>query len=383
MLNEILCGNFSRFDPESGKYLECGEKIIVSADDIGKFVTCSKCQQQVEVPFGFDTAPVRTKDPQPRPATKKQKVAGQEIPSAKKKRRRKPAGEPTPTTATRKKKRRPKAAAKQPDGEDMKLAAVEPRMRATDIMSMNFDNTNVESTLVEDEHERCTKCGNVSKSGRCTVCRHVEQSFEKLHQNLDEIKIERVGFQRWFCRTMNDDSTLAILEYGAHLGLGVISAMLLVLGGMSVGGFGFGRVQGILMCLFVVTAIIFYIGLVYKGKQFRRDPRAKLAWFQKPIWNGILGVARMMKWQNYDSSLKGRTIIKVRETTFGDHEISELENLNRCQVLDLQGTKVTDRGLLELYSLKHLQCLVLRNTNVSDEGIFRLQQSFPRLWIWY
>ena len=89
-----------------------------------------------------------------------------------------------------------------------------------------------------------------------------------------------------------------------------------------------------------------------------------------------------MKWQNYDSALKGRTVIKVREKMFGDYELPELENLHRCQVLDLQGTNVTDQGLLHLYSLKHLQCLVLRKTKVSPEGVFRLQQSFPRLWIW-
>ena len=253
-------------------------------------------------------------------------------------------------------------------------------MKSNDVMSMDFSETEVQSTLSEDEHDRCTKCGNVSIKGRCSVCRHVEQSFEKLHQNLDEIKIERVGFQRWFCRTMSDDSTLMFLEYGAHFGLGIIATMLLVLGGVNVATGGI--VFGVALCVFTILAILLYVGLIYKGKQFRRDPRARLAWFQRPIWNGVLGLARSMKWQNYDSALKGRTVIKVREKMFGDYELPELENLHRCQVLDLQGTNVTDQGLLHLYSLKHLQCLVLRKTKVSPEGVFRLQQSFPRLWIW-
>lgn len=381
MLIEILCGNFSRFDPATGQYLECGEKLIVSDDAIGTFVKCTKCSQQVEVPFGIETKPAK-KDSAPKPppdrasrSSSKQSSSGND---EVRKKRRKPK---TGTGVEGKKRKRKPSQQPQDDGE-LKLAAEEPRMKSPDVMAMDFENTEVQSTLVEDGHDRCTKCGNVSKKGRCTVCHHVEQNFEKLHKDLDEIEIELVGFQRWFCRTMNEGASLGFLEYGAHIGLGILAALLIGLSIASICGIAFGVVGGVLLLLAVILAILFYIGMVYKGKQFRKNPRARLAWFQKPIWNGVLVLARAMNWQGYDSSLKGRTIIKVREKHFGDNEIADLEDIQRCQVLDLQGTSVTDRGLLELYALKHLQCLVLKRTKVTPEGVFRLQQSFPRIWIW-
>jgi hypothetical protein len=97
----------------------------------------------------------------------------------------------------------------------------------------------------------------------------------------------------------------------------------------------------------------------------------------------VLVMARFQKWEKYDGKLKDRRIIKVRDSSFRDPEIPQLEGFKTCQVLDLQGTAVTDTGLLDLYDLKHLQCVVLKQTNVTHQGVFRLQQSFPRLWIWY
>jgi len=49
MLIEIQCSNFSDFDSARGKYVQCGEKIVVSNDQIGQFVSCTKCNQPVEV----------------------------------------------------------------------------------------------------------------------------------------------------------------------------------------------------------------------------------------------------------------------------------------------------------------------------------------------
>lgn len=52
MMIEIQCGNFSKFDASLGRYVECGEKLIVSGDQVGQMVTCRKCHQQIEVPYG-------------------------------------------------------------------------------------------------------------------------------------------------------------------------------------------------------------------------------------------------------------------------------------------------------------------------------------------
>ncbi len=248
---------------------------------------------------------------------------------------------------------------------------------------MDFGDQPATTSLAEDRKERCKKCGNIVDNGQCTICKYVEPKFEKLHQPLDEIDIEITGFQRWFSKTMNEGVSVKVLEYSAHVMLGILGLFILGAALIGIAGYGAGTIGGLVMLLAVCSAAMLYAGLVYKGHQFLRDPKARLAWFQKPFWNLLLRLARLMNWQGYDQRLRNRKIIRVRERFFRDHEIMELDGIRNCQVLDLQGTGVTDRGLLHLYGLKHLQCVVLKGTSVTHEGVFRLQQSFPRLWIWY
>ena len=90
-----------------------------------------------------------------------------------------------------------------------------------------------------------------------------------------------------------------------------------------------------------------------------------------------------MKWQNYDERYKGRKIIDCRGEGITDDKLRELEDISLCEVLDLEQTPVTDQGLRQLYGLPNLHCLVLRKTFVTHDGVFRLQQTHPKLWIWY
>jgi len=250
-------------------------------------------------------------------------------------------------------------------------------------MAMDFGSQAVEGKLDVDRKERCKKCGNISQGGKCTVCRFVEPKFEKLHQPLNDVDIELAGFQRWFCKTMNEGVSIKMAEWASHIMLGLLGVLLLIAAGICIAGFGPGIVFGIILLLVISLAATLYVSFVFKGHQFLRDPNAKLAWFQRPFWNFILMLARLQAWEKYDSKLKDRRVIKIRDSSFGDNELFELKGLKACQVLDLEGTQVSDRGLLDLYDLKHLQCVVLKRTNVTHEGVFRLQQSFPRLWIWY
>jgi len=362
MLIEIKCRNFSNFDSATGKYVQCGEKIVVSDDQIGQFVSCTKCDQPVEViaRSATETLERAKRTSQKKSSARSKSKTGQ---------RSKAGGQST--------------GARRPSASDDELRMAAPMKREkTDVMAMDFGQEQIASTLNEDKHDRCSKCGNISKQGKCTVCRYVEPSFKKRHQPLEEVKIELVGFQRWFCKTMSEGVSVKFLEYGAHAGLGFIAAGTTLLSILSICGVAFGVGAGLVLLLLTACAAALYIGLIFKGKQFRKDPRAKLAWFQKPFWNGILLLARGMNWQNYDSNLKGRRITKHRGKTFGDVELANVEGLKNCQVLDLEGTQVTDAALQMLYGHKHLQCLVLKGTNTSHEAVFRLQQSHPRLWIW-
>ncbi len=429
MLIEIQCGNFSNYDEGTGTYMTCAEKQIVSSDQAGQIVKCSKCGQDIEVPLGIGTTRRKRDSAEPEAGAVADQAAGQKREKVKRqkpvsvageapqkaRRRRKSSDAETGEKAARKrstqsssgsaksrssksrsetpgksrtKSARSKSGASSKAGasrrrksESDELSLESPTIRPkADVMSMDFNDA---STVANATTERCKKCGNESVEGRCTVCRHVEQRFEKMHQDLGEIKIENVGFQRWFCETMNEGVSIKVLEYASHALLGFLALMLTGAGIICLTGQGFGVPGGIVILTMVALLTALYCGLIFKGYQFQRDPRARLSWFQKPFWNFVLMCARMTNWQGYDSRLKGRKIIKSRDSMFGDIELVEHPDLKNCSVLDVQGTRVSDRGLKELYRLKHLRVVVVKGADVSHEAIFRLQQSVPRLWIWY
>ena len=248
-------------------------------------------------------------------------------------------------------------------------------------MHMDFEDEDFQAPLAKGKPKRCKKCGNLRGGGQCPVCHFVEPSIEN-PPPLEDIKIAITGFQRWFCNTMNEGISIKVLERTAHILFGVLTSVMITACIVSI-AFGVSVWAGPLLLVVVFSLGFLYVGLVLKGHQFLVDPHAQLAWFQKPFWNLILVVARMMNWQKYDARYKGRKVITMHDRRFGDQELADLEGLDACQVLDLEGTCVSDRGLKELYRLKHLHCLVLRGTRVTHQGAFRLQQSFPRLWIWY
>jgi hypothetical protein len=123
--------------------------------------------------------------------------------------------------------------------------------------------------------------------------------------------------------------------------------------------------------------------MAVNGHRLVTSPNAKLARFQQPFWYGLLKVARLLKWQGYDSNLSGRTIIDMRRQPVTDHQIPKIDDIGRCEVLDLEGTQITDEGLRHLQSIKTLKCLVVRKTEVTRAAVLRLQQSRRRLWIWH
>ncbi len=265
------------------------------------------------------------------------------------------------------------------DADEMRLA--DPIERPTsDLSKLKFDNSrSSKRVLPKDKRKRCLKCGGLIKEKeRCKSCGHLEQSFDKATKPLNEIDVQLAGFQLWFVTTMSEGISFRILALVSHILMGVLGCLLAVLAIFGVGGF-----SGVLMLVILGLCTALYVAFVVKGHQLASDPHATLAWFQKPLWNLVLHLARKMNWQNYDERFKGRKIIDCRGEGLTDDKIPQLEGLGLCQVLDLEQTLVTDAGLRHLYGLPNLYCVVLRKTRVTDEGVFRLQQTKPRLWIWY
>ncbi|MDA7906526.1 hypothetical protein N9B43_06450 [Mariniblastus sp.] len=474
MLIEIQCENVSSFDATVGKYVECGEKIIVSGEKAGETIECTKCSQPIEIPLPGEV----------RSASSSSRDQGREVSKsatperAKLKAREQRSGQPRRSQQTRrtseprrrsaqsegkpksqdggvlKTKQRPGAAAtnaraksstgrRSADGSVVaktkgtqskgtqskgtqspvsKSTGQRPVSKSTgqrakkvtgagnvvpkpsgntdrrqqrrrkptdsvsgrsDIMALDFKSQEVSKGLVGDQQERCKKCGNLVENARCVVCFFVDSKFEKLHCPLPDIEIQVTGCQRWLQQTMSEGVSVKFIALAGNL---LVGAMAVMLGGISalfLMGLGFGPVVGGLLLFLTIVSTCFYLGLLFKCRQFMHKPVAQLAWFQKPFWRLLLFFARFMKWERYDSALRGRRVIRIRDRMFGDNDIMEQKGIKNVQVLDIQGTNLTDRGLLNLYDLKHLQCVVLRGTKVSPEAVFRFQQTFPRLWIWY
>jgi uncharacterized membrane protein YuzA (DUF378 family) len=370
MMIEFECGNYSGFDAATGRYVICGHRLVVPSEKIGDTVICPKCKQKVEVPI------------EPR----RDQKATSKAPSGK--------ARQSKTNPSRKSPRNSEAAARKKSSEhsvagsspsrqspeaDMKLSGTI-RRPSSDLSDLDFEESKTEKRrLAKESRKRCSQCGALIKEKqRCKSCGHLEQSFEKINKPLSEIQVELAGFQLWFVETMSEGLPFHVLTYLSHGMFGFLALFL-----MGVALVGVGGTTGAVMFVLVGLAAALYVALVLKGRQLASDPRATLAWFQKPFWNLVLWLARRANWQGYDERFRGRKIIDCRGEGITDSKILQLEDLGQCQVLDLEDTPITDAGLRHLYGLPNLYCVVLRYTQVTDEGVFRLQQSKPRLWIWY
>ncbi len=225
---------------------------------------------------------------------------------------------------------------------------------------------------------RCPKCGSLLDDlKRCTACRYQTPLVKASAQPLSQIKVKPAGFQLWFREIMADGVGPRVFEYALH------SLLLIVVLGLLIMAVAIGGSAAIYAAVVAAVLGILYLIVVIQTKRLATVPGARLPFYLKPFWNGLLRLARLQKWQNYDSRLRNRLIIDVRGQPFGDRDLLDLEKLNVCQVLDAEGTDITDNALAAMHGLKHLRCLVLRRTHVTYEGVFRLQQSLPRCWIWY
>ena len=224
---------------------------------------------------------------------------------------------------------------------------------------------------------RCKKCGSeYGEDRRCVGCGHQASKVPVTAGNLDEFPIQPAGFQLWMMQILSDGVSPSVLAIASHAVVGTVVVALVLL------AIGLGGPGAVAVWIGSALFVGCYVVLFVDTHQLAMKPKKQVPFYLKPIWLGVLMIARMMRWQHYDSKLKGRQITDVRGTTFGDRNLLEIDELNLCQVLDAGGSSLTDNGLAAMHDLKHLRCLVLRGTHVSDEGVFFLQQALPQCWIW-
>lgn len=352
MLIEFRCPNNSEFDAAKGRFVECGEVIVTSDENVGQTVVCPKCGAEVEVPFEV-----------------LQKSRAGSSPSqtqARSEKRRPRSGDSGVSKATR-----------------IAQKAGAPRQRSATAASNNRDimDRDIQSTsrISGGGHTRprCPECGALlSDDGQCSLCHYVAPEFRSRDVSIEDGAGGLAGFQLWLSEMMTGSLSLSTMAWVVtalfSIATLLIAAVLILLGTT-----GTYVAAGLLIAIY-----IFFIAWMIKAHQMSVNPRARLSFWQRPFWNAVLWFARAMKWEKYDSRLNGRVVIDLRNAPIVDDRIPEIEGLKKCQVLDLENTMITDRGLLHLYGLPHLQCLVVRKTKVSPEAVARLQQANRRLWIW-
>ena len=373
MLIEIECTNLTDFDPATGHSHICGHRMMVDSRMIGELVTCPKCDQDVVV----DTAKYRT---QPEPA---QKATRAQQPSRSQSSSRDASKQQTRKSRTSKS-GQPKARAAGTQAEKrVRRSANQVVTPAAAIdQQLEMSAAKADAMIAGSAGTQCRRCGGATKLGKCVKCKSVDPRFINLHRSIETIKPRLAGSQLWFTKTLSEGFSIGTLAIGLHCLVGLATVLMLLLSILGIAGKGIGVVPGVILLIMTILCSSFYAGLVYKGYQFLRRPNSHVAWFQLPFWNALLVLARMQNWTGYDSRLKDRHVLRVRDSSFTDFQIAELEGIRKVAVLDLEGTAVTDQGLALLYRLEHLRCLVVRKTNVTPEGIYRLQQTMPQLWIW-
>ena len=319
MLIEFRCGNYSRFDENSGQYVGCGQKMSASTEDAGLIVNCPHCNNECQVPIA-----------------KRKKSSG--------------SGASNPEAAG-------SVPLDQDAGAGQTATAAAPKQKT----------------------QRCPKCGGVlDKRGACGECRWVKPRFSKAKQSLDEMEMEPAGMMLWFSQILSEGVPMKLLCGCANVVIPLLLCALMAFALLVLGGF-FGG----LIFLILFLGLLLYIGMAFKGYHFLRSGHAKLAWFQKPFWYGMLGYCRSKNWQGFDARTKNRNVVDFHGKPVTDEQLAKRPELKNAQILDLGGTLVTDATIANLYKLKHLQCLVVRDTKVSHLAVTRLQQSFPKLWIWH
>ena len=338
----------------SGEKRPCGRQLRAPRDKAGRLAKCPQCGSKVKIPSRSD--PQFAAAP-PAPAADDPMAAADEEDSL-------------------------NLRVAQDDFDDPVLDGAARSGAIETAPSSKNDGPKVNSRTVNflplDNVSRCRKCGKqTDKRGYCGACNYSSASREKATgQPIDDIKIKSTGMQLWLSNVVAEGVPPGILVVVLHclFAAFVVAALFVV-------STSFGGLMFVAAIAFLLAIAFFYTATVWKMWQFRRDPHTQLAWFQRPFWDGILWYCRKNKWA--DSKKPNRVIIDGRDSSMTNQELDKVKNLKAASVLDLEGTMINDEAFRYFYRIDDLQCLVLKDTSVSHEAVFRLQQTRPKLWIWY
>lgn len=182
------------------------------------------------------------------------------------------------------------------------------------------------------------------------------------------------GFDRVVKRHLDESESTAGMLFWAKLG-GLFFLVLLCFVCLGVWGLAIG----------VVVAVGYFLYAAHLRAKAEDNPNAHIE--RDPIaavmWSSMLTFQRMFGWRSLQPPFGKLRVLTLRDASFTNEDLGNVEDLAKIRVLDLEGTGITDAGLTHLKGRKKLCFLVVKKTAVTAGGVERLQQSIPTTWIWY
>ena len=346
----------------------CGKSFSAWDDLIGKSVQCPKCQQSMIVPTADGGAPASSESsrgsaPAPVPSSRPQ-----------------PIGKPRPTQS---RPVTPQAVSPKPPRPKAPPAPVEPSLvpkpppatppvKPTEASSKNIKD-------FEDREDLPFGCPNCNAAMEpdddlCNACGY----HLILKKVIDMEGVNRpdtsTGFDRVIKKHLDESTSTANMLLWAKMG-GLFVLVLVCFVCLRLWGLAIGTVL-------VVGYFIYRAQLRIKAED-NPDAHIEVDPIAAIMWSSMLSFQRMFGWRSLEPPFGGLRVLTLRNGSFSNDDLGQVEDLKQLQVVDLEETGITDAGLSHLKGRKKLRFLVLKNTAVTTAGVERLQQSIPAAWIWY
>lgn len=235
----------------------------------------------------------------------------------------------------------------------------------------------------------CPKCNTQLPPGMllCEECGYhtgLKQQFPALaKRSVDTGEPPPTGLDQWVSRQVvgggpSPKHAMRWVLAGAALFAG--------LGALTVTGILFLMMGAWAICLVVPAGMLFaaaVIGFFFYQKKNAAAAEKGRKGVEQAIWSSMLVVLRAIGWRSIAPPFSQFRMLDVRNTAFGDADLTSLKNPQEYEVLDLEGTRVTDAALPYMAAMPKLKFLSVRRTGVTEQGAWNLQRAKTDLWLWY
>jgi hypothetical protein len=320
MTIQFRCTNIVSYDAATESYVRCDNELTAPQDSVTKYVQCPKCNGRMLVPLALAAST---------------------------------ASSPT-----------------------LQTASTSTASSTTAARTANVDAAQGSLSFSPfGSRHRCSRCGGALDGNfRCMVCQY--QNILTLDAASAPIKdIQPAGCQLWLGQKLSHGIGPNHLIMASH---SLVIILLIILVTMA---FGLGGSAAWIVLTIASVLGGLYAYVVFELRRIAHRPPAKLNWWQRACWRGVLGFYRLRKWRPLNSTLRWN-VLDLRRQQLDDRTITSIPDIMNYHVLDLEGTQLTDAGFLRMQGMKQLQRLVVVGTKVTPDAVFQVQQRLPQVWIW-